>query len=250
MARLAEVVGINGAPKNRLKGPTWLRRESEEARGSIDRAFDFRGLFPGAVYLFVDRASRDSARKAFANVRGCLDLSKRPLKCARSPCPHARLFASVGPTVNSDPSFGQVFSVGAGGPKWGANTTGGRRSAVGVGGGGKGVISSAMLVAMLAANWLTMPSSAAMRTESPKLEDVCTVGGEKCTEGVPEYAGDMPIGVAGGRAYVCYWGKQLIRDGASRSGVITSQNQARIFGGRFGGIVNSIRFRTRNLCLT
>ncbi|PKI36881.1 hypothetical protein CRG98_042723 [Punica granatum] len=59
----------------------------------------FVGLFPGAVYLFVDRASRDLVRKASANVRGS--------------CPRACVFVSVGPTVSSDPNFSRVFSCRA-----------------------------------------------------------------------------------------------------------------------------------------
>ncbi|OWM72706.1 hypothetical protein CDL15_Pgr009163 [Punica granatum] len=43
-----------------------------------------------------------------------------PLVC--SPCPRASVFASVGPIVNSDSGFGWVISVGAGGPKWGADS--------------------------------------------------------------------------------------------------------------------------------
>ncbi|PKI61739.1 hypothetical protein CRG98_017851 [Punica granatum] len=67
-------------------------------------------------------------KKASANVRECLGLSRRLLKCARGchwsfcSCLRVRMFAFVGPIVNSDPSFGRVFSVGAGGPKWGADS--------------------------------------------------------------------------------------------------------------------------------
>ncbi|PKI58137.1 hypothetical protein CRG98_021467 [Punica granatum] len=46
-------------------------------------------------------------RKASANVRECPDLSKKLLKCARSPCPHVRSFASNCRVTNSNPSFGQ-----------------------------------------------------------------------------------------------------------------------------------------------
>ncbi|PKI52577.1 hypothetical protein CRG98_027005 [Punica granatum] len=60
---------------------------------------------------------RSPVKKAFANVRECPSLSRRLLECARSPCPRARVFASVGPTVNSDPGFDWVISVGDGGPK-------------------------------------------------------------------------------------------------------------------------------------
>ncbi|OWM77082.1 hypothetical protein CDL15_Pgr005090 [Punica granatum] len=77
-----------------------------------------------------------------------------------------------------------------------------------------------MLVVVLATSWLTVPSSAAMRTWSSEVDEVCTAdgktcrggapdytggmledaAGERCTEGAPEYAGGMPAGVVGGGA--------------------------------------------------
>ncbi|PKI65575.1 hypothetical protein CRG98_014075 [Punica granatum] len=71
--------------------------------------------------------------------------------------------------------------------------------------------SSAMLVVMLAANWLTVPSSAAMRSWSSEADDVNEtrgrgapedVGGWRCVEGALEYTGSMPAGVGGGGACV------------------------------------------------
>ncbi|PKI42270.1 hypothetical protein CRG98_037342 [Punica granatum] len=68
-----------------------------------------------------------------------------------------------------------------------------------------------MLVVMLAASWLIVPSSAAMRAWSSEVEDVgetCgrgapeDVGGGRCIEGAPEYADGMPAGVGGGEACV------------------------------------------------
>ncbi|PKI61600.1 hypothetical protein CRG98_017975 [Punica granatum] len=67
--------------------------------------------------------------------------------------------------------------------------------------------SSAMLVVMLAASWLTVPSSAAMRAWWSEVDDVNETrgrgapedaGGGRCIEGAPEYAGSMPAGVGGG----------------------------------------------------
>ncbi|PKI78383.1 hypothetical protein CRG98_001204 [Punica granatum] len=37
-------------------------------------------------------------------------------------CLRVRTSASVGPVVNSDSGFGRAISVGAGGPKWGADS--------------------------------------------------------------------------------------------------------------------------------
>ncbi|PKI62707.1 hypothetical protein CRG98_016902 [Punica granatum] len=63
--------------------------------------------------------------------------------------------------------------------------------------------SSAMLVVMLAANWLTMPSSVAMRAWSSEADDVSEtrkrgapedIGGGRCIEGAPEYTGSTPHG--------------------------------------------------------
>ncbi|XP_031374108.1 uncharacterized protein LOC116188775 [Punica granatum] len=71
--------------------------------------------------------------------------------------------------------------------------------------------SSAMLAVMLAANRLTVPSSAVKRAWSSEADDVCEtrgrgtpedVGGGRCVGGVPEYAGSMPAGVEGGGACV------------------------------------------------
>ncbi|OWM72788.1 hypothetical protein CDL15_Pgr005064 [Punica granatum] len=68
-----------------------------------------------------------------------------------------------------------------------------------------------MLVVMLAASWLTVPSSAAMRAWSSEVDDVSEtcgraphedVGGGRCVEGAPEYAGSTPAGVGGGGACV------------------------------------------------
>ncbi|OWM77601.1 hypothetical protein CDL15_Pgr016999 [Punica granatum] len=56
---------------------------------------------------------------------------------------------------------------------------------------------SAMLVVMLAAHWLTVPSSAVMRAWSSEVDDVSQtrwrgtpedVGGGRCVEGAPGYA--------------------------------------------------------------
>ncbi|PKI67069.1 hypothetical protein CRG98_012533 [Punica granatum] len=67
--------------------------------------------------------------------------------------------------------------------------------------------SSAMLVVMLATSWLTVPSSAAMREWSSEVDDAGEtrgrgapedVGGGRCVEGAPEYAGITPAGVGGG----------------------------------------------------
>ncbi|OWM89110.1 hypothetical protein CDL15_Pgr026273 [Punica granatum] len=75
---------------------------------------------------------------------------------------------------------------------------------------------------MLAASWLTVPSSAAMRTWSSEVDDACTagggacgvgalkyiggvsedVGGGRCTERAPEYASSTPTGVRGSGACV------------------------------------------------
>ncbi|PKI49904.1 hypothetical protein CRG98_029688 [Punica granatum] len=52
------------------------------------------------------------------------------------------------------------------------------------------------------ANWFTIPSSAMKRTRSMKLDDVCAVGGGKCTKGAPEYAIDTATGVGGGIACI------------------------------------------------
>ncbi|OWM75164.1 hypothetical protein CDL15_Pgr012650 [Punica granatum] len=71
--------------------------------------------------------------------------------------------------------------------------------------------SSAMLVVMLAASWLTVPSSAVMRAWSSEVDDVSEtrgrgapedVGGGRYIEGAPEYAGGTPAGVGGGGACV------------------------------------------------
>ncbi|OWM72700.1 hypothetical protein CDL15_Pgr009157 [Punica granatum] len=59
--------------------------------------------------------------------------------------------------------------------------------------------SSAMLVVMLAASWLTVPSSAARRAWSSEVDDACTIGGETCGGGAPEYVGGVPEGAGGGR---------------------------------------------------
>ncbi|PKI58085.1 hypothetical protein CRG98_021512 [Punica granatum] len=42
-------------------------------------------------------------------------------------CSEACVFISVGPIVNSDPSFSRASSIGASGPKWGANSFHGLR---------------------------------------------------------------------------------------------------------------------------
>ncbi|PKI34394.1 hypothetical protein CRG98_045215 [Punica granatum] len=77
-------------------------------------------------------------RKTSANVRECPGLSKRLLKCARgchwslsyqkgflmSHIGHLLTLCSclrVRMSVYVDPSFSRVFSVGASGPKWGAD---------------------------------------------------------------------------------------------------------------------------------
>ncbi|PKI61782.1 hypothetical protein CRG98_017832 [Punica granatum] len=91
----------------------------------------------------------------------------------------------------------------------------GSRTVAGGGGGGKGLVnrasSSAMLVVMLAASWLTVPSSTAMRAWSSEVDDVSEthgrgaledIGGGRCIEGAPEYAGGTPTGVGGGGACV------------------------------------------------
>ncbi|OWM84429.1 hypothetical protein CDL15_Pgr026437 [Punica granatum] len=68
-----------------------------------------------------------------------------------------------------------------------------------------------MLAAMLATNWLTVPSSAAMRAWSSEADDVSEtrgrgtpedVGGGRCVGGEPEYTGNMLAGVGGGGACV------------------------------------------------
>ncbi|OWM64344.1 hypothetical protein CDL15_Pgr009267 [Punica granatum] len=124
------------------------------------------------------------------------------------------------------------------------NAAGGRGTAVGAGGGGKGTWvdgiqgagsivgpcpgegvelkdarfgplsranSSAMLVVMLTASWLTVPSSAAIRTWSSEVDDGSEtrgrgapedVEGGRCIEGAPEYAGGTPAGVGGDGACV------------------------------------------------
>ncbi|PKI58781.1 hypothetical protein CRG98_020840 [Punica granatum] len=79
------------------------------------------------ICLWIGRPG-SPVKKASANVRECPNLSRRLLKCARGrhwsfcPCLRVRMFASVGPSVNSDPSFSQVLSVGAGGSKWGVDS--------------------------------------------------------------------------------------------------------------------------------
>ncbi|OWM77026.1 hypothetical protein CDL15_Pgr010114 [Punica granatum] len=64
---------------------------------------------------------------------------------------------------------------------------------------------------MLVANWLTVPSSAAMQAWSSEVDDVdeiCgrdapeDVGGGRCVKGAPEYADGTPAGVRGGGACV------------------------------------------------
>ncbi|OWM84150.1 hypothetical protein CDL15_Pgr026460 [Punica granatum] len=71
--------------------------------------------------------------------------------------------------------------------------------------------SSAMLVVMLAASWLTVPSSGAMRAWSSEADDVSEtrgrgapedVGGGRCVGGATEYAGSTLVGVGGGGACV------------------------------------------------
>ncbi|OWM83564.1 hypothetical protein CDL15_Pgr008349 [Punica granatum] len=68
-----------------------------------------------------------------------------------------------------------------------------------------------MLAAMLAANWLTVPSSAVMRAWSLEADDVSEtcgrgapedVGGGKCVGRVLEYAGRMSARVGGSGACV------------------------------------------------
>ncbi|PKI70272.1 hypothetical protein CRG98_009349 [Punica granatum] len=84
-------------------------------------------------------------KKASANVRECLGLSRRLLKCARRchrsfwyqggflkshigylltlrPCSHVRAFTPNCRVMISNPSFGRESFVGAGGPKWGAES--------------------------------------------------------------------------------------------------------------------------------
>ncbi|OWM73947.1 hypothetical protein CDL15_Pgr009133 [Punica granatum] len=70
---------------------------------------------------------------------------------------------------------------------------------------------SAMLVVTLAANWLTVPSSAAMRAWSSEADDVSEtrgrgapedVGGWRCVGGAPEYVESTLVGVGGGGACV------------------------------------------------
>ncbi|OWM86014.1 hypothetical protein CDL15_Pgr011891 [Punica granatum] len=62
---------------------------------------------------------------------------------------------------------------------------------------------------MLAAIWLTVPSSAVMRAWSSAADDVSETGGRgapedveggRCVGGAPDYAGSMPAGVGGGGA--------------------------------------------------
>ncbi|OWM73808.1 hypothetical protein CDL15_Pgr012371 [Punica granatum] len=71
--------------------------------------------------------------------------------------------------------------------------------------------SSTILVVILAASWLTVPSSAAMRAWSSEVDDVGEtrgtgapedVSGGRCIEGAPDYAGGTPAGVGGGGACV------------------------------------------------
>ncbi|OWM74313.1 hypothetical protein CDL15_Pgr002573 [Punica granatum] len=70
---------------------------------------------------------------------------------------------------------------------------------------------SAMLVVMFAANWLTVPSSAAMRAWSSEVDDISEthwrgtpedVGSRRCVEGAPKYVGSTPARVGGGGAHV------------------------------------------------
>ncbi|PKI63909.1 hypothetical protein CRG98_015690 [Punica granatum] len=49
-------------------------------------------------------------RKASTNVRECPGLSRRLLKCTRSPCSHVRAFASDCRVMNSNPDFGWGLS--------------------------------------------------------------------------------------------------------------------------------------------
>ncbi|OWM68466.1 hypothetical protein CDL15_Pgr026155 [Punica granatum] len=56
-----------------------------------------------------------------------------------------------------------------------------------------------MLVVMLAASWLTVPSSAARRGWSLEADDACITGGKTCGGGAPEYVRGVPEGVGGGR---------------------------------------------------
>ncbi|OWM82705.1 hypothetical protein CDL15_Pgr014193 [Punica granatum] len=62
---------------------------------------------------------------------------------------------------------------------------------------------------MLAAIWLTVPSSAMIRAWSSEADDVSQTGGRgapedvrggRCVGGAPEYAGSMPARVGGGGA--------------------------------------------------
>ncbi|OWM82760.1 hypothetical protein CDL15_Pgr008641 [Punica granatum] len=55
-------------------------------------------------------------------------------------------------------------------------------------------MSSVMSVAMLVANWFTIPSSAVKRAGSIRLDAVCAIGGG-CPIGTPKCAVDMSAGM-------------------------------------------------------
>ncbi|OWM87267.1 hypothetical protein CDL15_Pgr022210 [Punica granatum] len=57
-------------------------------------------------------------------------------------------------------------------------------------------MSSVMLVAMLVANWFTIPSSVVKRARLTRLDAVYAVGGG-CLIGTPECAVDMSVGIGG-----------------------------------------------------
>ncbi|OWM89154.1 hypothetical protein CDL15_Pgr026317 [Punica granatum] len=57
-------------------------------------------------------------------------------------------------------------------------------------------MSSVMLVAMLAAKWFAIPSSAVKRAGLTKLDVVCAVDGE-CLIGTPECVVDISVGIRG-----------------------------------------------------
>ncbi|PKI74768.1 hypothetical protein CRG98_004786 [Punica granatum] len=141
--------------------PTWLGERSGEARGSIDHAFDFRGLLerriinvhmntillsliltcfmqnglladPDCISItgdvlgirererahFFGSGSTREAKMSFEKQSETYSL----VLVTFGSCLWVRMFASVSPTMNSDPSIGQVFSIGAGGPKWGVDS--------------------------------------------------------------------------------------------------------------------------------
>ncbi|PKI70623.1 hypothetical protein CRG98_008997 [Punica granatum] len=96
---------------------SWIRRLGSPIRKASTNVQEPRqeGIYkcPGVPRLKQETSEMRS---------GVLLVILWPLPIFGSPCPQGRVFAFVGPTANSDPGFGWVISVGANGPKWGADS--------------------------------------------------------------------------------------------------------------------------------